>query len=351
MAYDLFTSRTMIQALASAKPPRTWFLDTFFRGSPRTFNTEAVDIDIIKGKRRLAPFVNPRREGKIVERSGFSTRSYKPAYIKPKMVTTAEDFLKRDFGADIYMPNSGPAQKAAEQVGRDLAYLLEQIVRREEWMAAMSLTTGHCLVIGEGINDDVDFLMSASHLPVLAGTARWSDHANATPLDDLKTWKRLIAKDSGISPTIALMGLDALDNFLKCEQIIGTTGGGKNVFNMINVQMGRIDPQLLPNGVTYYGTLQETGLEIYTYEEWYIDDDSDIEMPMMSSNKVFLGSPAARTEKLYGAIRDLKAIAAVARFPKSWEVEDPSARFIMLQSAPLMVPVEVDAFLCATVMA
>lgn len=351
MAYDLFNSRTMIQALEQAKPPRTWFLDTFFRGTPRTFNTEAVDIDIMKGKRRLAPFVNPRREGKIVERRGFSTRSYKPAYIKPKMVTTAEDILKRSFGSDIYSPNSGPAAKAAEQVGRDLAELNEQIIRREEWMAAMSLTTGHCLVIGEGINDDVDFLMEATHLPVLTGTGLWTDHTNATPLDDLKRWKRLVAKDSGISPTICLMGLDALDNFLKCDQVIGNASGGKNVFNMINVQMGRIDPRILPNGVTYYGNLQELGLDIYTYEEWYVDDDSDIEMPMMASNKVMLGSPAARTEKLYGAIRDLKALAAVPRFPKSWEIEDPSERLIMVQSAPLMVPVQVDAFLTATVVA
>ena len=93
MAYNLFDSRTMMAALEQAKPPRTFLLDTFFSGAPRTFDTEAVDIDIIKGKRRLAPFVNPRHEGKIVEKRGFKTRSYKPAYVKPKMVTTAEDIL------------------------------------------------------------------------------------------------------------------------------------------------------------------------------------------------------------------------------------------------------------------
>lgn len=349
MAYDLFSSRTMIQALEQSKPPRTWFRDTFFNGTPRTFDTEAVDIDIIKGKRRLAPFVNPRREGKVIEKSGFSTRSYKPAYIKPKMVTTAEDLLKRDPGVHIYSPNSGPAAKAAAEVGRNLATMLEQIIRRQEWMAAMSVCTGHCLVIGEGVNDDVDFLYSASHLPVLAGTAMWTDHDDATPLSDLRRWKRLVAKDSGISPTICLMGLDAIDNFLKCDEVMGSaTKAG--VFNMINVQMGRIDPAMLPNGVTYYGTLTELGLDIYTYEEWYVDDDSDIEMPMMAANKVLLGSPNARTEILYGAIQDVSALAAVPLYPKSWITEDPSARWIMVQSAPLMVPVQVDAFLCATVL-
>lgn len=350
MAYNLFDSRTMMAALEQAKPPRTFLLDTFFSGAPRTFDTEAVDIDIIKGKRRLAPFVNPRREGKIVEKRGFKTRSYKPAYVKPKMVTTAEDILKRDPGMTIYSPNSGPAAKAAAELGRNLAELNEMITRREEWMAAQALTTGKCPIIGEGVDDLVDFLMEPTHLPVLTGQALWSDHANADPLANLKAWKRLIAKDSGINPTIVVMGLSAIDNFLACDKVLGTANGGKNVFNMINVQMGRIDPRLLPNGVTYYGTLQELGLDVYTYEEWYVDDESDIESPMIPTNKILMGNPSARTERMYGAIRDLSALAAVPRFPKSWTVEDPSARFVMLQSAPLMAPIQVDAFLCATVL-
>jgi hypothetical protein len=347
MAYNLFDSRTMMAALEQAKPPRTFLLDTFFSGASRTFDTEAVDIDIIKGKRRLAPFVNPRREGEVVEKRGIKTRSYKPAYVKPKMVTTAEDILKRDPGMTIYSPNSGPAAKAAAELGRNLAEMNEMITRREEWMAAQSLTTGKCPIIGEGIDDLVDFLMEATHLPVLTGTALWSDHTNADPLANLKTWKRLVSKDSGINPSMVVMGLSALDNFLQCAKVFPTTG---NVFNMINVQMGRIDPRILPDGVTYYGTLQELGLDIYTYEEWYVDDESDIESPMIPTNKVLMGNPSARTEKMYGAIRDLSALAAVPRFPKSWVTEDPSARFVMLQSAPLMAPIQVDAFLCATVL-
>jgi hypothetical protein len=349
MAYDLFDSRTMMAAMEQAKPPRTFLLNTFFGGAPRTFDTEAVDIDIIKGKRRLAPFVNPRREGKVVEKRGFKTRSYKPAYIKPKMVTTAEDIMKRAPGQHIYAPNSGPAVKAAQELGRNLAELNEMITRREEWMAAMSLTTGKCPIIGEGVDDLVDFLMDGTHLPVLSGNQLWTDHDDAKPLQDLRRWKRLVAKDSGMSPSIAIMGLDAIDNFLQCDEVVGTTGGRKSLFDMINVSIGRIDPQMLPDGVTYYGLIKELGLEIYTYEEWYVDDESDIESPMIPANKVLLGNPNARTERMYGAIKDLSALAAVPRFPKSWTVEDPSARFVMLQSAPLMAPLQVDAFLCATV--
>jgi len=350
MAVDLFETRTMMEVLETLKPVRTFFLDTFFKVS-RTFNTESVDIDIIKGKRKLAPFVNPMREGKLVERRGYKTRTYKPPYIKPKMVTTAEDLLKRQPGNIIYSPNTGPAQQASKQLGEDLASMDESITRREEWMASQALTTGQVHVIGDGVDDVIDFHMEASHLPVLTGTALWSDFDDATPIDDLKTWRRLVAKDSGKSPSICLMGLEAYDNFMKCEQVIGTATGGKNVFDMRKINVGQIDPQLLPDGMTFIGTLTELGLDIWTYEEWYVNDDDDIEYPLMPDNKILLGNPGARAKRLYGAIKDLDALAPTARFPKSWTTKDPAVRFAMIQSASLPAPLEIDAFLCATVLA
>lgn len=349
MAIDLFETRTMLEMLDQRKPVRTWFLTTFFNRT-RTFGTEAVDIDIKRGRRRLAPFVNPKRAGKVIEGRGYHTQSYKPAYVKPKTVTTAEDILKRQAGNVIYKANEGPATMAARKLGEDMADLDEMITRREEWLAAQALVFGQVHIIGEGIDDVVNFQFLASHLPVLSGTDLWSDHANATPLDDLKAWKRMASKDSGISPTIALFGLSAMDNFLKCEQVIGTDGGGKNLFDMRQVDMGKIDPNILPNGVTYYGRLKELGLDLYTYEEWYIDDQDENEYPMMPEDRVLLGSPSARCDRLYGAIKDLDALAPTARFAKTWKENDPSERILMVQSSPLMAPVEVDAFVSATVL-
>lgn len=345
---DLFETRTMMEILEELIPVRTFILGLFF-GVSRTFNTETVDVDIIKGKRRLAPFVNPRKAGKLVEKRGYKTRNYKPAYVKPKMITTAEDLLKRQPGNMIYSPNSGPAVQAAEELGRNFAEMDEMITRREEWMAAQAIVYGQVPIIGEGVDDLVSFHMDADALPVLSGTSLWSDYANATPLDDLKRWKRQVAKKSGKSPILGIFGLSAIDNFMKCEQVIGTDGGGKNLFNMRAIDIGRIDPQMLPDGVTFYGTLKELGMDIYTYEEWYVSDDDGIEAPMIPDNRVVLGNPGARCERLYGAIKDLDALAPTSRFPKSWTEKDPSARFAMIQSAPLMTPIEIDAFLSAVV--
>lgn len=342
---NLYEFRTMLEALEQRVPPRSFLLDTFFSNT-QVHDTETVDIDIVQGKRRLAPFVNRNLEAKLVERnSGFRTLSYKPPYIKPKMITTSADIMKRAPGQTIYGNNQSPFQRASEQLGKDLATLEDMIVRREEWMASMALVNGSVRVIGEGVDDTIDFLMKATHKPVLAGTAKWSDAANCKPLSDLRAWKRIISQDSGLVPTDVIMGTGAYDKFLSSNQV---SGEGK-LFDLMRITLGQIEPRDMGNGVTYIGRIVELGIDIWTYEDWYISDTEQTEEPMIPANAVIMGSRAARTTRHYGAINDLSVTGALKRFPKSWTVEDPSAQIVMVQSAPLIVPHQVDAFLSATV--
>jgi hypothetical protein len=65
---------------------------------------------------------------------------------------------------------------------------------------------------------------------------------------------------------------------------------------------------------------------------------------------VLVGSTGIDGVRHFGAIRDLKAgIQARQYFVKSWEEEDPSRRFLLMQSAPLLVPYRPNAVLSATV--
>lgn len=343
MAIDIFKTRTMLRALEQMLLPKLFLRDMFFRTVTRSL-TQYVDIDIIKGKRRLAPFVSPLKEGKQVERIGYSTNTIEPPYLKPKMITTAQDFLNRSAGENLYDGAKSAQQKAAEQIGKDLVELNQIIDRREEWMASQALTTGKIQVVGDGVNREIDFLMDASHIIALGAGSRWNE-GTSDPLADLKTWKRLIAKDSGLVPDIVIMGESAWDEFIKNAAVVAA-------LDTRRVDLGKIDPRALPNGATYMGMLKETQQDVYTYDEWYLDP-SDVLQPMVPVKGVIMGSTRARCERHYGAIYDLKAglRASVSRFPKSWEVEDPSARYIMLQSAPVMALHQVDAFVYAQVLA
>lgn len=342
MSISMFDTRAMIAALEQAKPAKTFFLDTFFRQT-EAHQTRFVDIDIQKGKRRLAPFVNPRHQGKVVDRLGFQTFTYSPPYIKPKMVTTAEDILKRQMGETIYSGGRSPEQIAQSLLGKDLATLDEMIVRREEWMAAQALQTGKVAIVGEAVDDEIDFSMDADHIVTLTSTDLWTDlTGHSDPIADLEDWSELIAKDSGLTGDTIIMGSDAARAFLKNAAV-------RSALNVWNYNLGRIEPGQVAPGIRRIGAINAVAT-IYVYHEWYIDANG-VEQPMMDPKKVIVGSTQARCVKHYGAIQDLSATGAVPRFPKSWEEEDPSARFLMLQSAPLPVPHQIDGFVCAKVLA
>jgi len=342
MAIDIFSTRTMLAALEKMFEPKTFFLDTFFSKS-ETSMTEYVDIDVYKRGRRLAPFVHYTSEAKLVERKGFKRLSFKPPYIKQKMLTTAEDILKTLPGNHIYQGNSSPADRAAKQLGRDLSELQDMIVRREEWMASQVLQAGKITVTGDGLDAEIDFQMDASHKITLATT--W-DNASADIVGDLRDWAQLIRKDSGLNPDIVVMGSDAASQFLENDAI-------QKLFDNRRIDIGTVSPTEVPGGVSFLGTIRLPSLtaDIFTYDEWWEDDTGTLQ-PMMPTKKVIMGSRKARMVRHYGAIKDIEfgGLASVRWFPKSWIQRDPSARVLMLQSAPLVAPHDIDSFVCATVL-
>jgi hypothetical protein len=254
----------------------------------------------------------------------------------------------RPAGTTIYPGGITLAQRAAQQVGTDLATLDDLITRREEWMAAQALNAGTISVTGEGVNDVIDFQMAAGHKITLAGIALWTDTTNSNPLENLATWARLIGQDSGVVPNTAVLGSSAASALFAWLRINDKSGGE---ISAIKVTLGQISPSALPNGANYLGYLRYNSLsvDLYTYDEWYVSDTDGLEYPMVPVDKVFLGSTNAQNTRLYGAIKDLKALAAMPRFSKSWEEEDPSVRFLMMQSAPLIALNQPDAFVSAKV--
>ncbi|HSH29731.1 MAG TPA: major capsid protein, partial [Thiohalobacter sp.] len=212
MPIDMFETRTMLQALREKKPPRTFLLDSFFRNVD-TYATEAVDVDIRKGKRKLAPFVSPLHEGKVVKRDGYTTEVFKPPYLKPKRPTRAHNFLRRIPGESAYTGSITPQQRAAAERDKDIAELTMSIVRREEWMAAQALTTGQVVVSGEGVEAVVDFQFDVSQTVTLGGADVWTN-ANSDPINDLRTWRQERSRASGATPDRAIIGSNVVDPLL-----------------------------------------------------------------------------------------------------------------------------------------
>jgi hypothetical protein len=80
---NIFDTSVLVQVVPNLKTSQNWLLDRFFPNVV-TYETEEVAIDVDVGLRRMAPFVSPLVEGKLVESRKYQTNTFKPAYIKDK---------------------------------------------------------------------------------------------------------------------------------------------------------------------------------------------------------------------------------------------------------------------------
>jgi major capsid protein E len=341
MAIDMFQTRTMLRAIEQILTPTLWLRNTIF-GSVENHTTKYVDIDIQKGNRKLAAYVSPLLPGKTVTREGFVTNTYEPPYTKERMITTAQDFLNRDMGTNVYSGASTPQDKAQRQLGKDLRTLMMRVDRTEEVQAAEAIQTGIVTAIGDGMSATINFGMLSSHKPVLTGTDTWDDLANSDPLADLKTWRNLVKKDSGLVPRDVILGENAIAYLIRNTTV-------KSLMDNRRITMGEIKPDTLPDGVTYWGHLNEANLDVWEYTDWYYNVGTAQDEPLIDPDKVIMWARGARATRHYGMIQDLEASFVVPRFAKSWEEKDPSARMLLMQSAPLLAPHQIDGFLCATI--
>ena len=339
---DMFSTRTMLQMVNEGEKKYTsWLRDRYFKDRP-TFATARVDFDIRGiGNRKIAPFVNPRIGGKNVDRQGYKTLSFEAPEVSPQMVTTAEDMLLRAPGESLYSQKT-PAQRAAEQLGQDLSDLDDIITGREEAMCAEALFTGQITVKGDGYNDVIKYwsqLVSGEQPKTTLGT-KWTDASiEATDiLADIRQIRRTMMQTGGFTPRDLILGSDVVD------AVVDKLANSKSLDNR-RVDLGHIDPNNLPEGVTYWGYLKDSAVDIYSYDSTYVDDQGTTQN-FVPKNLCLLASPNAKTVLAYGVVgivneqADSNKIMFVEgnRVPISWvQRANPSGRIVQIKSRPLPI--------------
>lgn len=346
---SIYEPRRMGRVVEKLPPVRTFFRSTFFKNE-ETFVTEKVDVDFVKGSRKVAPFVHPVIGGKTVANTGYETKTYKPPLVAPDKITTVDDLLRRQPGESIVSGKS-PAERAVVKMARDFRELTEMIARREELMCAQTIFTGQIPVIGEGLNEVIDFGFTNKET-ISQATKKWGGSA-ADPIGDLKRWHLQVQKTGFTNCDICIMANDVVTAFLKNADV-------QKMLDTKNYNLAVIEPKQLPNGVTYIGTIHELGMDIYTYNEWYLDDwtnpETPEEKPLVPDGTLAMLSSNADYSMYYGAITladDVtKEIYTVEGkyVPDTWVTRKPVRRFLQLSSAPLCVPHAVDSWFVATVL-
>lgn len=344
---DIYSTNYLNGVVESLKRTPAFVLNTFFRGLVVSdAETVYFDVELDGQKRRLAPVVHPLVEGKVVESHGYTTKSIKPAYIKDKRVHDSSRPFRREIGEQIGTgQNLTPAQRRELALRRDLRDQVDILTRRLEVWAVEILRTGQLTInmqMPGGTEETVvlNFGRDAGLTIDLSAGNLWSD-AGVSPITDLEDWALSVLQKSGSSIKNIVMDPDAWRAFRSKTDL-------KERLDLARVKSGVIDLGLLPDHVQYKGN--DGTFDYWVYADWYLDDGETIEQVMLPSGTV-LGVGQIDGVRHFGAIKDEAAgFQARENFVKSWNIEDPSVRFLLMQSAPVLAPYRPNAGFAASVL-
>lgn len=349
MTVQLFDSQVLVARIEekASYSKGTYFRDRFFGGQPIFATEKTIFFDIVDRPRRLAPYVSPLVEGKLMEHRGFSTRSFEPPYLKPKhKIDPANHLHQRLPGESPFDSGVSLATRRNVLVDEALEDHDEAIATREEVQAVEALRLGQVTVSGEGYPTTVLSYGRAGALTVaLAGGAKW-DQAGVDPLANLETWANLAFTNGGARIRDWFMAVDSWNALL--ARLTDAQKAELFDYRRSSMSMAELGPRM-PDYVVFRGTFGDFNL--YTVSETYQDEDGN-ETDLVPDGSVFGASETALEGRMaYGAILDPRAgYAAVRAFPKNWIQEDPAGEMLMTQSAPLAVPLRPNASFGATVL-
>lgn len=340
---NIYDTMVLVGLVPNLKTSQNFLLDTFFPNIIEA-DSEKVAIDLDIGKRRMSPFVNPLVEGRLVEQRRYQTNEFKPAYIKDKRAPDLRKPVRRQIGERIGGELTG-ADREMANLQFEMADQIDMLNRRLEWMAAQVMQTGAVTIAGDGFpSTSIDFGRNSNLTITLSGGTRWGQ-AGVSPAANIETWATTMLKVEGVVATDLVFTTSSWAYFKADAAVQGAIN-----YPMWNPSGNVLNPgaQIVKGAVLkgFWGNYR-----LWLYNDWYVDT-SDVEQPMLTDGMVLMSGSDPGTgmsgTRAFGQILDPQFnYAPMAYAPKSWVREDPAQRYIMMQSAPLIIPSRPNGCLAA----
>jgi len=322
--YGTYYLNRLIERLV---PRPMFFMDKFFKTTVQS-EREEVYFDEAPGVRiGIAPFVHPLNEAPMIRSQGYRTKSFKPGYIKEKTDLTPDRGFTRmageGFGGEL-----SPMQRSEILLTRDVKRLQDRWMNRIELMAAEVVKTGMLTIKGDGLDAVLDFERHKSLGIKLTGENSWANK-------DFSMRTFITKRQANMAklnlrqrrPRTMIMHQSSYDLFIACnevQKILPDYIRGAELRLLQTPGLQSLD------SLVYKGNFGEVDI-------WVYDAISDDGKPFIDVNQVLLCCESVDGVQFFGAIHDLDAgLAAQPVFLKSWKIDDPSQRLVMLQSAPLL---------------
>ena len=351
MALDIYTPMQLYSVMFDPRQTvrTSYWLENFY---PNSFFSEQEEImfDKIEASREIAPFMLPNVPGKPIFRpQGERIETFKPAYTKPKDAVRPSQALKLQPGELTRREAlKSPAARFNGRVIEITQFHRDAIQRLWEYMGARAVIDGQ-ITVNYGVDAPavtIDFGRDAGHTIVKGGGSRWGD-VGVSAWDDIQAWCDLAGgAEFGAAVTDIYMGADAYKAFMADADVQKKLDKDVKGVDSVQLTQGLLQSDPL-NPFTLVGYLGAVRIwRVSGIGNTFKSGGNTVDI--LGAKEVFLGSRAVDGVKAFGAILDTESLQPADIFPKMWDEQDPSARFIMSQSAPLMIPVNLNATVKAT---
>lgn len=320
-----------------------FMLRNMFFGQENPRASETILVDLETGGRKLAPFVSNTAPGTIVNQGAVETRSVTPPRIRLKESLNAADLLGvRGPGQISYIQGVQDINQAkARLIANKQRLLRNSIDTTIEWMCANILSTGAFSYSDENVSFSIDYQMPSDCKVTLAAADLWTADGITfdNVRDNIQSWYDIIAKHTGQGNVVAICGRTA------ASALLARVGDSK-WFDSSRINAGQMSWDVAN---AYMGTAG--GIQFYRYYVADVQTMDGTAASMIPDNMVILVNTSTRLSLEFGLIQEVKDNVSIqaAYYSKSWEVEDPSVRWVLAESRPLPVVWRPGSCLAATV--
>lgn len=337
---NYYDRRSLIAVEDELKKPLT-FLSSKFFPNIKEFATEAVDVDIYKGKRRAAAYSKRNEPGATYTKVGFETNPFTPPYLSPVVSIFPSDLRKRVPGESLFV-NGQLDLRAQDYIGSQIDEVDQNVIQAAievQCMQALFDKSVKCYDKDGNLIKTITYDYDSSIHYSVSAARRWSA-ADVVILDEGKVARRLSQKLSGFRTDIALVGSDAEAYFSSNDLLQKSLSKDWS-------SRGKLAYDLSDNGGVWLGYAE--GIDYWSFDEYYIDPADSTEKLVVPSKKVLYGSSKAIGSICYGALELTDQIMG-ARAIKTWAENNPEVSNFQIHSSPLAVLHHPNAFIVATVL-
>lgn len=335
-------TQTLIQAgvVRKLEMPK-YFYQGFFKHQFLSTTDLIVFDDVTEDFRGLAKFVAPNVVTRVNQTTNYDVKSFRPAYVKEKDVIEAwSDNLQARVAGEEIGGKFTPQQRAQMMRAKQLRMHRIKVENLIEYMCFKALVEAQIEISSEEYpKTTVDYYRdSALTLAALGGKA-WSV-TGVNPLDSIATMTDLVY-DKGIAEVDTLiMGRSAWALF----HAYMTDKNRLYLFDQ-NIRGSDLEMNLIfaggVRGVERVATFTGLGghrYEIYVDNRAYLDSYGRPKRYVGDTEVIGVDSNTFNGVQAFGAIKDADVNFIATRMAhKEFRQDDPSADYLLTQSAPLPI--------------